>query len=303
MKINVLIVVLVLVCAPAFAQDTIIPLWNKKIPNQLKSTEVEKQDTENILWITNVQNPTIEVYLPAKRNRNGQAVVIFPGGGYQGLAYDWEGTDMAKMLNSHGIAGVVVKYRLPVSKSLIEKKYVPLQDAQRAIRLVRRNSQKFGIDSKKIGIMGFSAGGHLASTLGTHFDKKVYKPQDDIDSLSARPDFMALIYPVISFGEFTHKGSKGSLLGDNPTQEQIEEFSNEKQVTAQTPPTFLVHSVDDGAVPVENSVLFFQALKAHNVPVDMHIYQEGGHGYSLALNNPKLSQWVYNLVDWLKQRQ
>lgn len=283
------------------AQDTIIPLWPNEIPNQVESKEKEVHDKQGLLWMTNVQKPTIEVYLSAKQNANGQAVLIFPGGGYQGLAYDWEGTDIAKTLNSKGVAGIVVKYRSPLSKTLTEKQNVPLQDAQRAIRLVKSMAKEWNIDENKIGIAGFSAGGHLASTLGTHFMEKVYAPQDEMDSISARPDFMILVYPVITFKtESTHMGSRTALLNNAPTDDQIKYYSNELWVNEGTPPTFLAHAIDDDVVPVENSILFFQALKKNKVPTTMHIYPDGGHGFSLALDNDYLKGWMGNLFDWLK---
>lgn len=285
------------------AQDTIMPLWPKSIPNQINSEEKEKvsRSDDGIIWITNVQKPTLEVYLPSKRNMTGQAVIIFPGGGYAGLAYDWEGTDIAKVLTTKGMAGIVVKYRLPGSKSISEgKNVVPLQDAQRAIRLVRSKSDEWNIDSKKIGIMGFSAGGHLASTLGTHYNERVYKRQDEADDLSARPDFMALIYPVITLGQpSTHTGSRVSLLGEDAADESVNYLSNEKHVQANTPPTFLLHAMDDGAVPVENSIMFFDALREHNVPTTMHVYPTGGHGFSLALKDKKLKGWIDLFFDWM----
>jgi acetyl esterase/lipase len=283
------------------AQDTIMPLWSKKIPNQEPSNEKEKIETERFKWISNVQEPTIEVYLPTKSNANGQAVVIFPGGGYYGLAYDWEGIDMAKALNSRGVAGIVVKYRLPLSKSIVkEKEVVPLQDAQRAIRLVRSKAAEWNISEEKIGIMGFSAGGHLASTLGTHYEDEVYEKQDEADDVSARPNFMALIYPVISMEKSTtHTGSRGALLGDNPSDEMSDRFSANKNVTKDTPPTFLLHAQDDEGVPVENSILMFSALKKENVPVTMHIYPKGGHGFSLALQDKRLNNWMTLLYEWL----
>lgn len=283
------------------AQDTIMPLWSKKIPNQKPSNEKEKIETERFKWISNVQEPTIEVYLPTKSNANGQAMVIFPGGGYYGLAYDWEGIDMAKALNSRGVAGIVVKYRLPLSKSIVkEKEVVPLQDAQRAIRLVRSKAAEWNISEEKIGIIGFSAGGHLASTLGTHYEDEVYEKQDEADDVSARPNFMALIYPVISMEKSTtHTGSRGALLGDNPSDEMSDRFSANKNVTKDTPPTFLLHAQDDEGVPVENSILMFSALKKENVPVTMHIYPKGGHGFSLALQDKRLNNWMTLLYEWL----
>ena len=284
------------------AQDTIIPLWPNKIPNQGPSIEKEEDVVENIRWIRNVQEPSIEVYLPGKGSANGRAVLIFPGGGYQGLAYDWEGTDIAKTLNSKGIAGIVVKYRLPLSKSIVEKKEeVPLQDAQRAIRVVRSRAEEWNINENEIGIIGFSAGGHLASTLGVFYGEQVYKKQDGADNLNARPDFMALIYPVISMeDETTHMGSRKALLGEDPTDALVTRFSTYKNISETTPPTFILHAIDDEAVPVENSMLFFGSLKDKGVPVTMHIYPTGGHGFSQALQDKRLNGWVELLFDWIE---
>ncbi len=284
------------------AQAVVMPLWPKdKIPNRISSDEKEVRTVDGILRIAKVQEPSIEIYLPAKSNATGQAMLIFPGGGYGILAYDWEGTDIAKFLNGKGIAGVVVKYRLPSSVSQKDKHNVPLIDAQRALRLVRSRAGDFNIDPGKIGILGFSAGGHLASTLGTHFDEKVYEPLDEADQQSARPDFMALGYPVIVFSnEASHKGSQTNLLGDDPGPERVAHFSNEKQVTSHTPPTFLFHAMDDKAVPVENSLLFFQALKDNGVPATLHVYPKGGHGFSLARKDPHLRGWTERMFEWME---
>ena len=283
-----------------FGQDTKLPLWPQgKIPNHVITEEKEVRKQNEILRISNVQRPTIEVYLPAKQDSIGQAVLIFPGGGYGILAYDWEGTDIAKFLKSNGIVGIVVKYRLPSSKSQTNKFNVPLIDAQRALRLVRSKATEFHIDANNIGILGFSAGGHLASTLGTHFNENVYEPIDFIDEQSARPNFMALGYPVISFGEHGHKGSIKNLLGEEPTPKMIAYFSNEKHVKENTPPTFLFHASDDKVVSVTNSLLFYGALKEKGVSAAMHIYPEGGHGFSLALKDPYLRGWTDSLLEWM----
>lgn len=256
---------LLLVPTLSTAQET-IKLWPPdEIPNRISTTKKEVHEINKTLCISKVQEPTIEVYLPSKSNATGKAVLIFPGGGYGYLAYDWEGTDIAKFLNGKGIAGIVVKYRLPSSTSQKHKHNVPLIDAQRARRLVRSKADGWNIAKNKIGVIGFSAGGHLASTLGTHFNEKVYEPIDAIDNYNARPDFMALGYPVISFGELTHVGSKTNLIGKNPTRELIHRFSNDKQVSQNTPSTFLFHATDDKVVAVENSLMFYQALKDNNV--------------------------------------
>lgn len=283
------------------AQDTILPLWpDGKIPNRIASDEKEEHHRNGILRISKVQEPTLEVYLPAKQNATGAAMLIFPGGGYQILAYDWEGTDIAKFLNGKGIAGIVVKYRLPSPTSQTDKHIVPLIDAQRALRMVRSRASEFHIDATKVGILGFSAGGHLASTLGTHFNEKVYEPIDEIDGESARPDFMALGYPVITFGEMTHSGSKENLLGEDPTEEMATYFSNEKQVTQNTPPTFLFHASDDAGVPVENSLLFYKALKDNGISATLHVYPKGGHGFSLARKDKHLRGWTERMFEWLE---
>jgi acetyl esterase/lipase len=262
------------------SQETTFPLWpSGKVPNYQKTDEIEKRDTSETIHISRVQFPDMTVYMPAKRNATGQAVIICPGGGYVNLSYDWEGTDVAKLLNSKGITAIVLKYRLPNSKSNIIPNLSPLMDAKRAIRMTRFYATKWNIKKDKVGIMGFSAGGHLASTLGTHFDNGDPKATDSIEQLSSRPDFMILIYPVISMSKnIMHAGSRNSLIGNHPTDELAKLYSNELQVTKETPPTFLVHATDDKAVPVENSLLFYQVLKDNNVPAEMHIYPKGGHG-------------------------
>jgi len=284
-----------------FSQDTIIPLWSGTIPNRIETDEKEIHENSDILRISSVQTPDIAVYLPSKANNTGKGVVIFPGGGYHILAYDWEGTDIAKWLNANGFAAFVVKYRLPVSRSLMRPYEVPLMDAQRAIRLVRGMCERWHISNDGIGVMGFSAGGHLASTLGTHYKQEVYQATDAMDSLSARPDFMVLVYPVITFsGEAVHKGSREALLGPSPSQELITLYSSEKQVNSETPPTILIHATDDQAVPAENSLLFYQALKEHGVAAAMHIYPKGGHGFSLAIQHPYLHGWTDEVIGWLQ---
>src|SRR5688500_17449078 len=244
------------------AQEHKLLLWpSGNVPNYKKTVEVEKRDSGNFVSVSLVQQPAIEVYLPSKQNATGQAVVICPGGGYGFLAYDWEGTDIAKWLNANGIAAIVVKYRLPISKSNIDPKLSPLLDAQRAIRTVRANAEKWNIKRDKIGIMGFSAGGHLASTAGTHFDKGNPNASDSIDNQSSRPDFMILMYPVITMlRQSMHQGSRNNLIGANADSATVKNYSNELQVTKETPPTLLIHSTDDKTVPVENSLVFYQAL-------------------------------------------
>jgi acetyl esterase/lipase len=284
------------------AQNFTLPLWIDAIPNYQHTDEMEIRDTTDIVKISYVQQPAIDVYLPAKKNATGQAVIICPGGGYWILAYDWEGSDIAKWLNSKGVAAIVLKYRLPVSKSNIIRHESPLLDAKRAMRLVRFHAQTWQIKPDKIGIMGFSAGGHLASTLGTHFDPGDSTAQDPIEALSSRPDFMILVYPVITFCQpFMHRGSRNSLLGEAADTVMVTYFSNELQVKENTPPTFLVHAGDDDGVPVENSLVFYQALRAKKIPAEMHIYPEGGHGFSLAIGKYYLDTWTDRCIDWLQR--
>lgn len=288
--------------AHCFAQEFKLDLWPAgKVPNYQKTNEVERRDSGNFVSVRLVQHPSIDVYLPSKQNTTGQVIVICPGGGYGMLAYDWEGTDIAKWLNANGIAAIVLKYRLPNSKSNIDPKLSPLLDAQRAIRIVRANAEKWNIKRDKIGIMGFSAGGHLASTAGTHFDKGNSNAADSVDRLSSRPDFMILMYPVITMSKpYMHRGSKNNLIGANADSATAAYYSNDLQVTKETPPTLLVHSTDDGTVPVENSLSFYQALKNNSVPAEMHIYPYGGHGFSLAIGKGYLSTWTDRCIDWLR---
>lgn len=284
------------------AQDYSLPLYpSGKIPNWQKSDEKEKRESRDILWLSNVQTPDIAVYLPTKRFATGAAVVICPGGGYAGLAYDLEGTDIAKWLNTQGIAGIVLKYRLPISKNNITPHLTPLMDAQRALRLVRANAAKWNINSNQIGIMGFSAGGHLASTLLTHNDRGNATATDSIEQQSSRPDFGILIYPVISMTKpIMHAGSRNNLIGEKPDPALANSYSNELQVTRETPPTFLLHAMDDNAVPVENSLLFFQALKDKGVPGELHVFPKGGHGFGLATGKGALERWASLCTDWIK---
>ncbi len=301
MKYLVLIIFISLINTVCLGQNYIIPLWADNIPNYQKTNEIELRDSTDIIRVRYVQQPDISVYLSSKKNATGQAVVICPGGGYTNLAYDWEGADIAKWLNSKGIAAIVLKYRLPVSKSNIINHKSPLLDAQRAIRLTRYHAIEWNIEKDKIGIMGFSAGGHLASTAGIHFETEEPNNIDPVMAMSSRPDFMILIYPVITFSRtFIHKGSRNALLGENPDPKLIEYYSNELQVNKDTPPTFIVHASDDKSVPVENSLVFYQSLKDNGIPVEMHIYPEGGHGFSLAIGKGYLQTWTDRCIDWLK---
>lgn len=242
--------------------------------------------------------PSLTIYLPAKDKATGAAVVICPGGGYGHLAMDHEGHQIAEWLNSFGVAGFILKYRHSRSGAGYGHP-VPLQDAQRAVRMVRTGAKKWNLDPDRIGIMGFSAGGHLASSAGTHFQQRYSEAKDEIDRADCRPDFMILMYPVVSFTEsFTHKGSRRNLLGNDPDDDLVKNLSNEKQVTPETPPTFLVHADDDKAVPPENSIYFYLALKKAKVPAEMHIYEKGGHGFGKGA----VSSWMLRCSDWMRGR-
>lgn len=243
--------------------------------------------------------PKLTAYLPAPEKAVGSAVVICPGGGYGGLSMDKEGKQVALWMNSIGVAAFVLQYRLgPRYHHPVE-----LMDAQRALRYVRSGAKNFGVASDRIGIMGFSAGGHLAATAGTHFSIPSAPVADAVDRASSLPDFLILAYPVISFTTpYTHRGSLKNLLGENPEADLVKSLSNELQVTAQTPPTFLFHTDGDKGVPAENSVLFYLALRKAGVPAEMHIYQNGPHGVGLAPSDPVLSSWPGRLADWLRVR-
>ncbi|NOY37376.1 MAG: alpha/beta hydrolase [Chlorobi bacterium] len=283
------------------AQDLILPLWKNNIPNYRNTGETEKWDTSGIIRISNVQHPDIRVFLPSRKIATGRAVVICPGGGYHILAYDLEGTDIAKWLNSLGIAGIVLKYRLPVASCNIIPYKSPLTDVQRAIRIVRSHAEEWHIQTDKIGVMGFSAGGHLASTAGTHFDTGNPDATDPVDRFSCRPDFMILGYPVISMTDsLTHMGSKKALLGENPSTDLVHRFSNELQVTDQTPPAFIFLASDDKTVRPANSIAFYKALLRHHVPAEMLIYPFGGHGFGIAANTSIPGGWTAVCADWLK---
>jgi acetyl esterase/lipase len=247
--------------------------------------------------------PSLTIYLPPDEKAMGTAVVICPGGGYGHLAMDHEGHQIAQWLNSFGVAGFILKYRHRNS-GVGYGHPAPLQDAQRAVRIVRSRAKEWNIDPGRIGILGFSAGGHLASSAGTHFQKRYSEAKDPIDKIHCRPDFMILIYPVISFTEWcAHSGSRRNLLGNNPDKELVENLSNERQVTAETPPTFLVHANDDKPVPPENSIYFYLALRKAKVPAEMHIYEKGGHGFGLGKQNTAESSWPVRCEDWMRGQE
>jgi acetyl esterase/lipase len=245
--------------------------------------------------------PTLTIYVPAPEKATGAAVVICPGGGYGALAMDHEGHQIGQWLNSFGVAGFIVKYRHRNSGAGYGHP-APLQDAQRALRTVRSRAKEWGVDPNRIGILGFSAGGHLASSAATHFHESFYDAKDQIDRVSCRPDFAVLIYPVIAFGEpFTHMGSQKNLLGAEADPALVEKMSSEKQVTPQTPPTFLLSTWEDTAVPAENSIAFYLALRKAKVPAEMHIFLKGPHGFGLGKDRGAVSAWPMLCQKWMEE--
>ncbi len=282
------------------AQQEVINIWKGKIPDSIENKNYKEEDLSNkegIYQISRVKIPTLSIFLPPKEKANGTAAVICPGGGYMHLAFTKEGNAVAKWLNSIGVAAFVLKYRLPSNQIMKDKNIGPLQDAQEAMRIVRRNAKEWNIDPNKIGIMGFSAGGHLAATLCTHYNAKVYNS----DTTSAKPDFSILLYPVISMKPaITHKGSMESLLGKNPTKEKIDWFSNELQVNKNTPPAFLALAGDDNVVPIQNSIDYFLALKKYKIPGELHIFNQGGHGFGLGKKGTTQSNWPLLCKAWMK---
>lgn len=287
------------------AAQQVIPLYDGEIPNAKPCNEKDHEfiDTSwnkaGLLIVDHITKPTLTVYEPSGDKRTGTAVIICPGGGYGVLAAGHEGADVAKVFNDAGVTAFVLRYRLPKDHCMINKEYVPLMDAQQAIYFVRSHAQQYHVDMNKIGIMGFSAGGHLASTAGTHFNPV----RKELTNANVRPDFMLLIYPVISFDEtIGHLGSRDNLIGKNPDKKLVHLFSNEEQVTPQTPLTFLVHASDDDGVNPENSIRFYQVLLKNKVPAELHLYEHGGHGFGL--HNPTTNEdWFKACIDWMKSNK
>lgn len=280
-----------------YAQE-VLPLYNTAIPNSKPSVNKEKSilGKDGVLRISDVSIPTLTMYKPEKSLDKGTAVIICPGGGYKILAASHEGIDVAIELNKMGVTAFILKYRLPNDTIMLDKSIGPLQDAQRAIQLVREQAEKWNIDPAKIGIMGFSAGGHLAASASTMY-KKALIPNPKKTSL--RPDFSILIYPVISFMDsFTHKGSRLNLLGVNPDLAMCEKYSNELSVDSQTPPAFLVHASDDLSVPVQNSILYYQALLKFKIYSNLIIYPHGGHGFGM-INKTTNDRYMPSLQHWM----
>jgi acetyl esterase/lipase len=269
-----------------------VPLYGDAAIPDSRSGADEESSTDGS-WIKKVSRPVLQVYLPAKARATGTGIVIFPGGGYAGLTFDFEGTQQAKFFIDHGIAAFVVKYRIPDDSTMVDKSMGPLQDAQQAMRFVRQHAAEWNLDPKRIGAIGFSAGGHLAATLATHFEKPYVANPDRTD---LRPSFLVLVYPVISMdAKITHMDSRKALLGSDPAESQIRFFSNELQVTRDTPPTLLLHAADDGLVDVDNSIVFFEALRHAGVPVEARLFQKGEHGFYLMPRD----RWQGAIMDWL----
>ena len=277
------------------AQQT-IPLYTGAIPNSTNYAmkEIRMENNGILLGYRSISQPTLSVYLPEAGKEASAAVIICPGGGYGMESFRLEGTIIAETFAKNGIAAFILKYRLPSDSIMKDKSVGPLQDAQQAIKIVRERSKEWNINRSKIGIMGFSAGGHLASTAGTHFEK-AFIPNENNTSL--RPDFMVLVYPVISMtDELTHGGSRKNLLGTVPSPEQIRQFSNEMQVNPGTPPAWITHTGDDTVVPVENSIRFYQALIRNKVVAEMHLYPSGNHGFVLKL---PADEWMKQVFSWM----
>lgn len=300
-SLNLFLIFLMIGTIPTIlSAQVIFPLYDKEITNSIATPDEEQSSTDGITRISKVSVPTLTMYTPPPGKANGIAVIICPGGGYGILAIDHEGYDVAKQFTEMGVTAFVLKYRLPSDKIMLDRSIGPLQDAQRAIQMVRANSKQWRINPKKIGIMGFSAGGHLASTAGTHFNHPVIS---NPKKTSLRPDFMLLIYPVISFQDtLTHSGSKNNLIGKDASEDKKAYYSNELQVTKKTPQTFLVHAKDDGAVKVNNSIYFYEALQQKHVPAEIYLYEKGGHGFGL---NNKTSEvkWMDLLQRWMEKRK
>lgn len=285
-------------------EPIVIPLWDGVAPgsNEFQGEEkVEQRDEGGLAnaWITGVSRPTLTVIAPPEEERNGTAVVICPGGGYGGLSWDKEGREVGQWLADMGVTTFVLKYR---HGGGVHQHPVPLTDIQQAVRVVRSQADAWKIVPERVGVLGFSAGGHLASSVGTHFDDGNKAAGDRVRNQSCRPDFLVLIYPVISMdAAITHAGSLKNLLGDEPDPKQVELMSNDKQVTDQTPPTFIVHAADDGAVPVENALRFYRACVDHKVPAELHVFEKGGHGFGMRQKGP-VEEWPRLLANWLKSR-
>jgi acetyl esterase/lipase len=290
--------VLLLSSLSTFAQEAApIPLYTRTVPNSKPApADYVEPDINKVAMLNKVTVPTITPFFPEKGKANGTAVIICPGGGYQNLAIKSEGFAVAQEFNKIGVTAFVLKYRLPSDAIMVDKTIGPLQDAEQAMLVVRSRAAEWGLNPNKIGIMGFSAGGHLASTFATHFTHVVI---DNKANVNLRPDFAILMYPVITFGDKTHRGSKNNLVGANAAQDAVDLYSNEKQVTPNTPMTFIVHAADDNVVPIENTLMFYDALLKNKVKGEMHIFATGGHGFGLN-NRQSKAHWFDWCTSWLE---
>lgn len=281
-----------------------IQLWPGTAPGgenvELTEQVIERSDDPHVhdrAW-TGISHPSITAVVP--KHPNGAALIVAPGGGYQRVVFDKEGYDLAPSMLSHGVTLFILKYRLP-GDGFAHRQLVPLQDAQRAIRIVRGHAKAWHLSPDRIGIIGFSAGGQLAASLGTRYNVDAYEPVDDLDKLSARPNFLALLYPVISMQDgITHSGTRSQLLGDHPTADQINANSLELQVTDDTPPTFIAFASDDGSVPPANNLRFYQQLLAHDVAAEIHGFEYSGHGFGIRNAQGNARDWPKLLLDWLR---
>lgn len=299
-------------CAGKVTWGEGIPLWPQgaaplplgvSVPTKPEVVTSEGRPSEGAAnrWVEGTTQPTLSPHIARPARRSGAAMIVCPGGGYRGMAFDKEGENICEWLAQRGITAFTLKYR---QGGGAHQHPVPLSDVQRAVRWVRSHAVEYCIEPNRIGVMGFSAGGHLASTIGTHFDEGDAAASDPIERQSSRPDFLALIYPVITMEkEFTHGGSLENLLGKTPDPQLVEELSNYKHVTDKTPPTFMVHAGDDKTVPVENSLRFYRALVAHKVPAELHLYERGGHGFGMLQRGLPADHWPEAFEAWLKSQK
>ena len=294
---KLLIPVAIMLSALSVNAQKEMPLYDGAIPNAKPCSVKETSKKEGILIISDVTVPTLTAYIPPKEKQNGAAVLVIPGGGYGIVAAGHEGSDIAKAFNDAGITAFVLKYRIPNDACMTDKMFVPLMDAQQALYTIRKNAKEYGIDTAKVGVMGFSAGGHLAATLSTHFDRPVRK---ELATANLRPNFSMLIYPVISFHEtIAHMGSRENLIGKGADEKWVTYFSNEDQVNTNTPPAFLLHATDDDVVPVANSTAYYEQLVKFKIPAELHIYEHGGHGFGLN-NKTTDDKWFNTCLNWIK---
>ncbi|HEY6504441.1 MAG TPA: alpha/beta hydrolase [Chitinophagaceae bacterium] len=297
MRKLIVILTSVVIFSNVQAQD-FIPLWPEGKKPNFNGKKVTDTLYNERIW--RVATPGIYAFVVPKSENKGAAVLICPGGGYERLSHIYNGFNLAKWYNSIGVSAFVLIYRLPHQQDLQQRQLASLQDAQRAMRLIRTNAAQWNIKTDKIGVMGTSAGGHVASTLGTHFED-VSALKDGLDTVRYRPDFMVLLSPVISMGKYAHPGSKRNFIGPDSTKAIIEEYSNELQVTAAVPATFMIHALNDSTVKVQNSVLFYQALIDKKVNASIHIFPQGGHGIRLDDNPGSTDLWMNLLEMWLKE--